>query len=255
MDEGIRFASTDSELHAAYNLRYRVYVESMGRFADKCDHDKKELTDSYDQHARILIAVSKGEVVATLRLLWGGDNGFDPGQQGVYHLQPFLETLDAKKICIVERLILEESRRGSAMMLKMLNAVMHFVFEQQIELLLINAESKHQASYEKLGCSPFGKRQMYPGIGPTTPMALNVGDFQHLQSIASPFALLASPEQLAYCKHTHQLKTIIADEAVQANASSMRPLIRRNAPTMRTDIHAMPGRRSMEERWKLRLAV
>lgn len=257
MDDGIRFASTNEELHAAYNLRYRVYVESMGRFADKCDHDKKELKDAYDDYGRILIAVRKGQVVGTLRLLWGGDKTFDRSQEAIYDLPPFLNILSSDKICIVERLILDESRRGSAMMLKMLNAVMHFVFEQGIELLLINAESKHQASYEKLGCLPFTKRRMYPGIGPTTPMALNVGDLDHLREISSPFALLATPNDLAYCQHTQQLKAIIAHEAIQANAVVIHPVARQNRIMARAANHAVysPDRHNFCERLKLRLAL
>ena len=55
MDDGVRFVETEEELKASFKLRYKVYVECMGRLKDKGDHVQKELRDSYDETARAAI--------------------------------------------------------------------------------------------------------------------------------------------------------------------------------------------------------
>ncbi len=220
MDNGIRFAETPEELHAAYQLRYKTYVASMGRFNDRCDHDSQELRDEYDESARIVIAIKNNKAIGTLRVLWGKDLAFDRYLTEAYRITPFLKTLDPAKICIVERLMVDEDYRGSSTMLRMYSAVMRFILEQRIELLLINAEAHHSHSYIKLGCVPFTKQFIYPGIGPVTPMALIVGDYKHLQRIGSPFSLLASADDVNYCRQTQPLIHIVQREAALASIAS-----------------------------------
>lgn len=216
MDDGIRFAVTPEELHAAYRLRYKTYVENMGRFNDTCNHQRQELRDDYDQTARIVIAVKNNKVIGTLRVLWGKDTVFDDYLIEAYRLTPFLNVVEPSKICIVERLMVDENNRGSATMLRMYNTVMRFILTQRIELLLINSEAQHSNSYIKLGCKPFTKQYLYPGIGPVTPMALVVGDYQHLQQIGSPFSLLATTDDVDYCQHTRDLIETINCEAARS---------------------------------------
>lgn len=220
MDDGIRFAETPEEQHAAYRLRYKTYVQTMGRFTDSCDHTRQELKDEYDETARIVVAIKNNTVIGTLRVLWGSDLPFDRYLTEAYRISPFLKTINPAKICIVERLMVDESHRGSATMLRMFNAVMHFIFAQGIELLLINAEAHHSNSYIKLGCIPFTNKYLYPGIGPVTPMALVVGNYAHLKRIGSPFSMLATNDDLGYCRHTEELLGIIRREIALTENSS-----------------------------------
>jgi hypothetical protein len=213
MEDGIRFAETSVELHAAYQLRYETYVASMGRFNDSCDHALQELKDSYDENARIVVAIKNNKAIGTLRVLWGNETEFDQYLTKAYRIDPFLNKIDPAKICIVERLMVGKSHRGSITMLRMFNEVMAFILSQKIELLLINAESQHINTYIKLGCVPFTKQFSYPGIGPVTPMALVVGDYQHLLHVGSPFSLLTTAEDTKFCRHTRQLLDIIQLEA------------------------------------------
>jgi predicted GNAT family N-acyltransferase len=213
MENGIRFTRSQEERQAAYQLRYKTYVKTMGRFNNSCDHDRQELHDEYDKTARIIIAVKNNKIIGTLRVLWGKDLAFDHNLVETYRIKPFLNILDPSKICIVERLMVDENHRGSATMLRMFNAVMEFILTQKIELLLINAEAHLSNSYIKLGCKSFAKQHIYPGIGPVTPMALVVGDYQHLKIVRSPFSLLAAAGDVDYCQHTQQLVNIIHREA------------------------------------------
>jgi hypothetical protein len=114
MQDGVRFAVTEEELRAAFQLRYKVYVECMGKYKDKADHELKELQDEYDEYAKVVIAIKDGEAIGTLSLLWGGNLHFSPSLVEIYSLAPFLEKLEERQICVVERLMVDEKHRGSS---------------------------------------------------------------------------------------------------------------------------------------------
>jgi len=211
MQDGVRFATTEEELRASYQLRYKVYVECMGRLKDKGDHELKELRDSHDDNARAVIAIKDGQAIGTLRLFWGGDKPFTPAMIEAYHLSSFLEKLEQKQICIVERLMVDEKHRGSSATLRMYKEVMHFVLDNHIEAVLLDCEPHHLNSYLKLGFRPFTKTYSYPGIGLVIPMVLISGDYEHLQSVGSPFALLTSEKDLDHCLYVNELLDIISD--------------------------------------------
>lgn len=211
MRDGVRFATTEEELKVSYQLRYRVYVECMGRLKDKGDHELKELRDEYDDNARAVIAIKDGEPIGTLRLFWGRDKSFTQTLIEAYHLSPFLEKLEQQQICIVERLMVDEKHRGSSATLRMYKEVMHFVLDHKIEAVLLDCEPHHLNSYLKLGFRPFTKTYSYPGIGLVIPMVLITGDYEHLQSVGSPFALLTSEKDLDHCRYVDELLDIIGD--------------------------------------------
>lgn len=209
MQDGVRFATTEQELTASYQLRYRVYVECMGRLKDKSNHQLKELRDEYDDHARAVIAVKDGEPIGTLRLFWGEDKPFTQSLIEAYHLSPFLEKLEQQQICIVERLMVDDKHRGSSVTLRMYKQVMHFVLDNKIEAVLLDCEPHHLNSYLKLGFRPFTNTYSYPGIGLVIPMVLITGDYEHLIRSGSPFAILTNEEDLNHCRYVNELKGII----------------------------------------------
>jgi len=205
MKDGIRFTQTEEELRASYQMRYSVYVEGMGRLKDKGNHELKELKDDYDKIARAVIAIKNGEPIGTLRLFWGGDAPFPQTLIEAYHLSRFLDFLDEKKICIVERLMVAEKHRGSTTTLRMYKEVMHFVLNQQVEVVLLDCEPHHLNSYLKLGFRPFAESYSYPGIGLVIPMVLVTGDYEHLKRVGSPFSMLTKEDDFNHCLHTEQV--------------------------------------------------
>lgn len=219
MKDGVRFAATCEELKATYQLRYKVYVEGMGRLGDKADHNLKELHDEYDQTARALIAIKDGIPAGTLRLFWGGDASFSSSMIEAYHLTPFLKQLEQNQICIVERLMVREKHRGSITALRMYKEVMHFVLDHKAEVVLLDCESHHLNSYLKLGFRPFTETYTYPGIGPVIPMALITGDYEHLKHIGSPFAQLLKEEDIGHCRYVGQMQELLELESEAAKHS------------------------------------
>ncbi|MEQ1621090.1 MAG: GNAT family N-acetyltransferase [Methylococcales bacterium] len=228
MQDGVRFATTEEELTASFQLRYRVYVECMGRLKDKGDHELKELRDEYDENARAVIAIKDNEAIGTLRLFWGGDKPFSQTLIDAYHLSSFLDKLDQHQICIVERLMVDDKHRGSSATLRMYKEVMHFVLENKIEAVLLDCEPHHLNSYLKLGFRSFTHTYSYPGIGLVIPMVLISGDYEHLQNVGSPFALLTSEKDLGHCLYVNELLEIIggSQNVVSQAASNQTDFIR-----------------------------
>ncbi len=213
MQDGVRFAVTEEDNQASFKLRYQIYVKSMGRLKDKGDHVNQELRDEYDKSARAVIAIQNGEAIGTLRLFWGGDVPFTDSLIEAYSIAPFLNILKQDQICIVERLMVTEGHRGSNVTLRMYKEVLNFVLKHRAEIVLLDCEPHHLNSYLKLGFRPFTTPYTYPGIGLVIPMALIVGDYEHLKQIGSPFAMLTKPEDLAYCCSAEALSKIIDDKS------------------------------------------
>jgi len=209
MIDGVRFAETEQELHASYKLRYKIYVEAMGRFKDKGDHVLKELRDDYDEDARAVIAVKNSLPIGTLRLFWGGDAAFDDAMIESYRVGKVKSILKDKQICIIERLMIDEKYRGSATSLRLYRQVMKFVLDNKVSAVLILCEPHHMNSYLKLGFRPFDDIYSYPGVGSVVPMLLNAGDYEHLKEVGSPFSRLITKEDIEYCRHVNELQELI----------------------------------------------
>lgn len=220
MEDGVRFAETEEELRASFRLRYKVYVESMGRLKDKSDHERRELRDRQDEVARAVVAIKDGEAIGTLRLFWGGDASFSDTLVEAYRIRPFLDVVPEDRICVVERLMVDEAHRGSSAALRLYKQVMCFVFEKKVEAIFLDCEPHHLNSYLKLGFRPFADTYSYPGIGLVVPMVLICGDYQHLRDVGSPFSMLVTEDDLRYCEYTDQLRSLIGQQHVFSEEES-----------------------------------
>jgi predicted GNAT family N-acyltransferase len=241
MQDGVRFSATEQEFNASYQLRYKVYVEQMGRFKDMGNHELKELKDEHDDYARSIIAIKDGVAIGTLRLFWGQDKNFSPWLIDAYHLSLFLKELDPQQICIVERLMVDLCHRGGSATLRMYKEVMHFVLDHHIEAVLLNCEPHHLNSYLKLGFKPFAEIYSYPGIGLVIPMVLITGDYEHLKRIGSPFYLLTREEDFSHCRlvsvlqNTIAQQTSIVSQSTSGKAAFLKQIYENAGPLLTTE--------------------
>lgn len=221
MTLSIRFAETDDDFKLSFQLRYKIYVEEMGRLKGESDEMLRELRDERDQSARILIARKDQKVVGTMRILWGGDKDFDRHQTKMYNISPFLKSLHVNEICIIERLMVDKDCRGSSVMLRMYKEALQFIIKNRIELMLLASEPHHMNHYQRLGAKAFAKLRMYEGIGPVVPMAQAMGDFDYQKKVHSPFSMLSKKSDWKHFNKYQDINNIIDAEKRRIRSSDI----------------------------------
>jgi predicted GNAT family N-acyltransferase len=118
-DVGVAEREEDKE--AIYRFRYSVYVEEMGRYQDRADHEGRRLVEPEDERSFLFYARDDGgEVVGTARLSWGG-NGFSERQVDEYSLAPFLAELPHEHIAVGERVMVVPRLRGTGLVEELMN--------------------------------------------------------------------------------------------------------------------------------------
>lgn len=69
----VQQAQTAEERERIYQFRYQVYVQEMGKSLPDPDHEKRVLKDECDAQAVHLYIEREGEIVGSLRMIWGGN--------------------------------------------------------------------------------------------------------------------------------------------------------------------------------------
>jgi len=182
----IRFAETPEELQAVYRLRYELVVAGQGLFSDEADHRRRMLTDAYDPHARILIAVHEGEVIGTLRLIWGGDVAFTERTRAEHQIPLFDGLVDDAGILLVTRMCIRKAYRGQRLAVELIGHCMRFCAAHGISLVLGNCEPHMLPYYLPLGYRTYGRLFEHPVNGMRIGVAFVVADRDHLARVGSP---------------------------------------------------------------------
>ena len=160
IQRGFHAAETEEEKLAVYRLRYDVYVAEMGRYRAAADHERRLLVEPEDATARIFYAAPEGEVVATVRLSWGGDAPFSARQIEHYQLEPFLAELPPEAIAVGERGMVVARLRGSPVYEQLAVASQRFLQEKRVQLLFGACEPHLLSLYLGRGSRPYAKRNI-----------------------------------------------------------------------------------------------
>ena len=158
MEADLRFATTDEERAAVYELRYELYVEGQGLFVDEADHERGWLTDEYDEGSRIGVAEVGGRVVGTVRVTWGAEMPFTEESREAYDVGRFAGIVEERDMIVATRLLVREEFRGGVLALKLLWMAYEFAAVEGVELILGNCEPHLVNRYWTLGFRPFGNR-------------------------------------------------------------------------------------------------
>src|SRR5262245_33143317 len=93
---------TEEQLRGVQQLRYDVYVEELGRYKAKADHENRIFIEDEDDTSWLFYAKEGDEYVGTTRLTWGGHE-FSKRQIDQYRLEPFLDEIPASMLVVGER--------------------------------------------------------------------------------------------------------------------------------------------------------
>lgn len=130
----VRVASTPEEREAVQRFRYTVYVEELGRYRARADHDRRVLVDPEDEGSWLFYLADADQIVASTRISWGGA-GFSERQIAQYGLAPFLAELPHELLAVGERLLVASGRRSGELTGTLLEATTPAIAAHGVQLV------------------------------------------------------------------------------------------------------------------------
>jgi hypothetical protein len=189
------FLTADAEelREAAFRLRYRVYVEEMGKTLGDADHRRRLLTDDLDESAVIFCATSRGgEPAATIRVNIGC-RGLPPAWENWFGLKRFAG-FGEEGLSFSSKLIVAPEWRSSMVLAEMLNGIYRFGLGQGIRFNFCDCAPGLVRFYERLGYRRYTRNFVDPEVGYRVPMVLLLEDTEYLKAVHSPFWRIARRE-------------------------------------------------------------
>lgn len=178
----------DARLRAEiFRFRYDIYVREMARPQKDADHLHGRVEDPLDAFAVLLAAVdhSTGLVVGTVRANVLGDG--DIGLYGDLYGLAALSTVQRRATSITTRLMVERTKRGSAVGVRLASALFAHGIARGVETDYIDCNAPLVPFFEHLGYRPLRLIE-HPDYGPVTLMRIDIGDRAYLRRVGSPLA-------------------------------------------------------------------
>jgi hypothetical protein len=194
---GVEFgrAITRDERRDVQHLRYRVYVEEMGRYRGRADHEERLLVEPEDEHSWLFYARDGDEVVGAGRVTWGGD-GFSDRQIDQYRLAPFLDELPAELLAVGERMMVLPHYRGTDLMHSMMESGQPFLDTHDVRAVFGCCEPHLLGLYIGMGQRPYADRNINSDeAGYLIPLVSFVPDENALRGVARD----RGPDELPRC--------------------------------------------------------
>jgi len=183
----IALAETEEEKSAVYRLRYKIYVEEMGKYRGVADHARRMFSEPCDAHSRLFYATENGEVVATARSTWGGDAPLPQRMIEQYQLAPFMAELPQAAIAVNERGMVLPRLRGTDLFLRLIGSTLRFANEHRIQLCFGDCEPHLLNLYLGLGQRTYSTRNVNSAeAGYLIPILFVPEDQAYLRRIHSP---------------------------------------------------------------------
>jgi CRP-like cAMP-binding protein len=187
----VAVAETADEREACFRLRYRVYVEEMGKRPAAADHVRKSYSDALDEPATLLYVSDGSEVVASVRTLWGGDA--TPAEYVErYDLDGVLAPVPKTELGFTSYLNIAPEWRQTRAMGMALEGAYRRIRERGAWLSFVQGNPALIPMYERMGFRRFRPNITDPDFGLRLPLALVADDVQHLSRVHSPFARFAA---------------------------------------------------------------
>lgn len=170
-------------------LRYRVYVEEMGKPYAEADHGARLLADPVDDCSLVLGAFVGTQIVGTVRST--------PAVSYQQHATDFdhlgapswLDMVSEQELLVCSRLVIDRQTAGSGKLcLALMCAMYYHGRERGIRVCLCSTTPSLVRFFSRFGFRSFGAPFEDLHSGRTQqPLALLLEDMDHLRHVASPF--------------------------------------------------------------------
>ena len=191
----IKIASTKREKETIYKLRYRVYVEEMGKAPMlSANHKKKKIVDAVDEQSMLLYAQLGSEVIGTIRVTIGKTEVFSTELQQVFKMKRFDDflqgTANQKQSLSTKMMVISKYRSSQAAYL-LLSKAYEIFRDEGVQFIFGGCSPYLVPLYERLGFRRLGYNFIERGFGLIIPLFLITEDIEHLQTVRSPFLRVA----------------------------------------------------------------
>jgi hypothetical protein len=184
----IHEATTEEQRHNVFRFRYDIYVEEMGRYRSIADHDQRTFSEPEDDTARIFYATDGENVVATMRLNWGGDAPICDRQVEQYDLARFLKHIPCEQMIVGERFMVVRSHRGTDLIFRLFQTYLNLVNEKRVQLMFGDCEPHLLNLYLGMGFRTYAQRNVNSKeTGYLVPLVFVPEDMGYLKQLQSPF--------------------------------------------------------------------
>jgi hypothetical protein len=171
------------EIAAVQRLRYAVYVEELGRYGAVADAGDRRFAEAEDDRSWLFHAREGDEVVATLRMTWGGD-GFSPRQVRQYQLEPFLDELPARVMAVGERYAVVPRHRGAGLLGRIIAWAQPIAEEHDLRVVFGCCEPHLLSLYVSMGQRPYADHNINsPEAGYLIPLVTFLPDAEALRGL------------------------------------------------------------------------
>jgi predicted GNAT family N-acyltransferase len=182
-----KLAQTDEEKEAIFRFRYQIYIEEMNRPAH-ADHEKRQITDSFDKTAHIFYVERNQELVATARTNFQRESPIEFEKE--YLLEQFGDYYP-DRISTTSKLMVSNSNRNGRLTPYIINQLYKYTIRNKIAIDFINCNEPLDSLYEKMGYRRYRDNIAHKEFGSVVPMVLFLYDIEHLRKINSPFFKVA----------------------------------------------------------------
>lgn len=182
----IRCPRNAAERDELYRLRYRVYVDEMGRTVSSADHEGHRIVDPLDDGAEILLgAWVDGQAIGTARVNLAEIS--DVGTLAdLYELEGFEADHDGRG-AILTRLVVAPEWRGRTVAVRLLQRAVQLTLERGARWLHFHCREHLVSLYACLGgVTRFVRAD--DGPGPLTIMVADLENLDHFVAVRSPLA-------------------------------------------------------------------
>ena len=193
----IEEANSSADYLAALRLRYKVYVEEMGRPQKYADSITQTVEEPLDEEGRTFVVKDdSSRVMGTYRVNPTKETSFSnfPIYNDLYDI-PHFDSHYPGKVLVATKLMLDPGARGLYLFLEMCRQIVRTAIDEGCEVILIDTSPNLLKAYKRLGCKEFKDTQYHPEYGEVTPLMFSVNDVDYLREINSP--LLPVYEQLS----------------------------------------------------------
>lgn len=154
------------------------------------DHARKEIRDEFDNEgSTVLCALVDGEVIATIRLTWGGP-GLPENCRKQFSLDRF-RAFPIETIGFTSRLVVHKDWRGTPALGLVFSRGYELSGERGCRINFCHCTPALVKLYEQVGYRRYTDAIVDPDVGYHIPLVMLTEDVEHLRRVGSP--LLAWP--------------------------------------------------------------